>query len=609
MPKKKPADIRSKVMKWKDRCTEAFGERERLYKDTELRDFEKYIYNRRFNTDSVAGKKMYDINLISVMLRRLVASVYFRNPKLLIRSLSKEGDWAVPIITRLWNTKIRQLDLKGEIRMAIQDAFTCGWGAIKIGYDSEFAIDSLAKEESESESKLVLPTELRSENRIAAGSPWWLRVHPSDIAIQAGARNVISGDWGVHRYFRRIDDLKADERFSNTAKLKPDIDLSLAKKNMQFAYAGDLASDISQSEGLVLLYEIRDLVTGRMMVCAANQLDKWLFNEIDEITSLIDRLPFYFVVFNPLSKSPYGVSTVDLLDKPQKEFNDIRTQDAKQRRVSILKILAKANVLDQDAMEALTDEDVGPVVEINGQMTDVQAFQPHQGMDMQIPAENCRRDMRELSGLGRNQMAEQTSGRHTALEMGNVQAAFDLMIGFYRGIVADVILDLVGDGHKLIAGTPAVKGFWTDQRTIDFIGSMGQSIAKPFRGTDLVGDYSFEMSVDTAPPPSRMQIKQERALIGQSLQDHPRVNQDYLLRYVAEAFDDLDGDRLIIPEEQYNEAMKQTMQAQQQQQQAATQQDEASKVSADERARDTKIAVEAVKSAGQSPPNKGKSEK
>jgi len=199
--------------------------------------------------------------------------------------------------------------------------------------------------------------------------------------------------------------------------------------------------------------------------------------------------------------------------------------------------------------------------------------------------------------LGRVQMGEQAAGRHTATESAQVQGAHDLMISYYRDVVQDVILDLVRDAHKLIAGTPAVPGFWTDERLIDLTNDLGQQVMVPFRGTQLQGDYNFEVNIDTGPPPSRMAMKQERAVVAQHLANHPRVNQDYLLHWVAEAFDDLDGDRLIVPEQQYIEATKATLQAQQQQEQAGYQRDQAAQASADERKQDAKLQQTAVQAA------------
>ncbi len=594
-----------KVMEWKTKARTAFEERAKIYTDSELSTFESYTYNQRFEDTE---KKIYDINLVQIMLRRLVAATYFRDPSILVRSMSPEGDRFVPILTRLWNNKIQTLGLKSEMRMAIQDTFNCGWGIMKLGYDSEFAVPAEAKVESESAGLQILPVELRKQNRIAVGSPWWLRVHPGDVAIEYGARNVISARWGVHRYYRHIDDLKADSRLSNTKDLKPDVDLPMNKASMAMAAQGAMQTGIGKLDGIVLIYEIRDLESGKIMLTPANQKDRWLYNDVDEITNLTNRLPFYFIIFNTLSRSPYGCSTVDLLDKPQKEFNDIRTQDAKQRRISIMKIIVRSGLLSAEQMEQLTDEDVGAVIESTGSVSDadLKVFQPHQGMEMQIAAENARRDMRELSGLGRVQMGEQAAGRHTATESAQVQGAHDLMIGYYRDIVSDVILDLIRDAHTLIAGSPALPGFWTDKRWIDLVNAMGQRGMVQFKGSDLKGDYRFEVSVDSGPPPSRMAVKQERAILAQHLGGHPRINQDYLLRWVVQAFDDIDADRLIITEEQFNKASQQTLQAQQQAQTQSEDKQFAQESAAREQEGDQKIALEAVKGAvSQKEPTEG----
>ena len=164
-----------------------------------------------------------------------------------------------------------------------------------------------------------------------------------------------------------MDDLEADTRLSNTKELKPDMDLPAGGvSSLASAHQGALSTGVGKTEGIVLIYEIRDLETGKIMLTPANQKDRWLYNDVDEITNLTNRLPFYFIIFNPLSKSPYGCSTIDLLEQPQKEFNDIRTQDAKQRRISIVKIIVRQGLLSEEQMEQWTNEDVGAVIEAIG---------------------------------------------------------------------------------------------------------------------------------------------------------------------------------------------------------------------------------------------------
>ncbi len=597
------------VKVWKEKARAAWDERDKLYTDTRIKQFESHFYNDMDREDGNSKSPVLTVNLIATMMRRLIAQIYFRNPHVVVRSLDRVGEAKAPIITRLWNAKIARSDIKAQERMTIQDALSVGWGVMKIGYETEFAVDPAAKFVSENESQLTEQDTPAEQNIISPGSPYWLRVHPADVALQPGKRDVISADWAVERYYRDLKSLKKDSRFKNTSNLKPDWAMSSSTHGSQAAYTDWLADSESRAkEDLVLLYEFRDLVSGKMMVCAANQSEKWLYNEVDEITRLTERLPFHFLIFNPLTQSPYGASTIDFLDQLQLEFNDIRTQDMHQRRISIMRLLVSKGIMDEEAKENMTKEEVGAVVEIDGAITDdrVRMFTPHQGFDMGIAAEGVRRDMREVAGLGRAQQGENVQGRHTAAEITEVARAFNVMVSDNRSAVSDHFLKLISDAHRLISGTATVDGFWTDERIIDMYDQMGVRKDVPFRGTDLVGSFNFDIDVESSPPLTSQQLQGERVGVFSALQGNPRINQNYLLNWVAEVFEGVDVDRLIIPEERYIQAQQQTLEAGQQAEDAGRQKDEASASNKRQDERDTKLGLAAIGSATKPTPTKQK---
>lgn len=586
------------VAEWKIKVREAFDERAKLYKDSDFVEFEKFMSNTHARYD-----KVLSVNIISTMIRRLIAQIYYRNPHVVVKALDESGRQKAPIISRLWNTKMRQLGLKKQVRMEIQDALSCGWGLMKLGYDSEFAVDPAAKYVSEAQEALDYMgqgTKPNEFNRIAPGSPYWLRIHPADVAFQPGRRDVESCRWGVQKYARELSMLKKDNLFSGTRDLKPDILLSKSTAAADVAYG---ISDNVRQEGIILLYEIHDLHEGKMKVCAANQPSAWLYDEDDEICRLTGRLPFYPLIFRPLSQSPYGCSSIHLAQELQKELNDIRTQDMEQRRISLLKFLVRKGFLSEEEKENFLSEVVGPLVEVNGTTTDdnIRPFQAHQGMDMHIAAENVYRDLREVMALGRVQMGEVAGGRKTAFEIAKVQEAFDTMTADYRSIVAEHILDLISDAHRIVAGTPSLDGFWTDERWIDVFDDMGRRVNVPFKGVDLKGDYDFNIDIESAPPLDTQAIQSERVLVFQALANNPRINQNYLLNWASEVFEGLDPQQLIVPEKTFVEAQKMTMQSQAEMVMAEQQMGQQVEGARRQDERDTKLAVETVKAAANPP--------
>ena len=218
---------------------------------------------------------------------------------------------------------------------------------------------------------------------------------------------------------------------------------------------------------------------------------------------------------------------------------------------------------------------------------------------MQIAGETSRRDMREVSGSGRNQLGEQMGGRTTATEIGTIQQALDNKTGDYRNTVGEQVVELVRDAHAIVAGTPSTPGFWTDERVILMINQMGQTEPVRFRGTDLKGSYNFTVDVESAPPPTSGQIKAERASIYAALKDNERINQEYLIRWATEVFEGLDIERLLVPEEQYIAAKQQAMQAGVQMEAAGRQQEQQAAAAERQDKMDEKIQVAAVQGMGQ----------
>ena len=508
----------TEVVHWKGNIQRGTNFRQRFYKDSDWLRFEKYFQN----IHQVDGKdydpkadpterSMVIVNLIATIGRMLVNQVYYRNPHIFVRPQRAEHAAGAVILQNIINAIIRKVGVKHEMRMAIQDAYTLGTAIIKEGYDSEFGLSTDVQNAAEpleasdtSEGKKGERIEYRTN--IFPGFPWAIRVHPADFVVPYDTRELASARWACHAYTRALEDVKADPKFSS-AGLEADTELAkrLSQGSLTEGTPGtDTTGAGSELPEIVRLYEIHDLRKKRVRVFAYNH-KKWLRDDPNILIEELGRLPFQALIFNPQSRYFWGISDVHTIEQQQWELNDIRTQDAKQRRISIMKFLYDAELIDEDELEKLVSEQVGAGVKCKGNPREAVAFvQPHQGPDMMTAAKTVQEDIRAQVGFSRIQMGEQLSGRRTAKEVGDIGAAFDVGISAKRDRVNDILINTARDMAEL------VFAFWRVPRIATRVPRTDGSLRDVlFTGPELRGEYDFVIGAEDSAPVNRAERKRE----------------------------------------------------------------------------------------------------
>ena len=139
-------------------------------------------------------------------------------------------------------------------------------------------------------------------------------------------------------------------------------------------------------------------------------------------------------------------------------------------------------------------------------------------MERQIPAdimawgEQITQDMRDLSGLGRNQMGDyDRSSRRSATEAGIVQQNAQIRIDERRDIMADVLTRVMRKCNQMIFK------FWTAPQVARVTGPDGAMHWVQYTGDEIQGEYDYRVEPDDALPLTKQTRQQQSVALFQAI--------------------------------------------------------------------------------------------
>jgi len=503
----------SEVLEWKGHLARGKKYREKFYTEGDMLRFQNYFDNifplgtqRWDSKNDPEDRSFVPVNLAATIGRQMVRQVYYKNPRVIVVPRKVEFQAHARVLQNITNAIIRKIMLKREMRMGIQDTYTLGTGIFKVGYDSEFGFSDEVLQSTEplegsatDQGKKGELIEYRSN--VFSGMPWALRAHPNDFVVPWDTRELTSAPWAVHWFVRPLADVRADPKLNSTG-LEEDAEATAIMAELDIGI--DPAGIPGGTVKMVALAEIHDLREGRVRVLAKNH-KRWLRDEEDVIATEIGHLPFHSLIFNPRSQHFWGTSDVHTIEPQLMELNDIRTQDMKQRRISIAHLLYNKALIEEEELEKLVSEDVGAAVAVDGNPGEVATFmQYHQGPDMITASNTVQGDIRAMVGFSRNQLGTGMGGRRTATEIGEISQAFDVGIGGRRDDVNDVIIAIAEDIAQLIFA------FWTEPRVASRVpGPGGNLFDVTYTGPQLRAKYDFQIGAEDSRPVDSTSRKKE----------------------------------------------------------------------------------------------------
>jgi len=566
-----PVQADVEVKRWADKVRDGQRFQIRFADSNTWGKYKDYYRHKGFR------KGVLPVNLMFSVLRSMVPQVYFRNPRVTItaRKPGLEAELNARIVQKIDNWLLSELAAKKQFKMMIQDNFFCGIGCGFSGYDSAYGFDP---SQTDPTGRFTMTQFDKKGNAIEfnanvnPGMPWFLRARPEDVIFPWGTTDRDSAEWVAMRFFRQLEDVQTDPKYSNTTGLTG---MFAPKRSVP---EGGIIVDITEfSKGQsdiqwVELWQVHNLRDGKVKVL---QMDHPNFLRNDPDNMQIDGLPVDTMCFNPDVDYIYGVPDARIIEPQLLELNDIRTQAMRHRRIDILKTLVKKNVILPEDIQKLTDEDTQAIIEVDvGDNQDIRSviapLSPGASgilSDLIAQGEVVRGDVRETVGFSRTATGEFQGKTHiSAEETSKVFQSMNIRLDERRDAVADCIEHVVRRWNQIIFT------HWTAERVADVIGPDGAKYWLKFTGPQIKDEYDTAVTAEEGPP---MDSQTKKQLAIEAATAWAQLNAGSIKmgipipaeiqRLLFNQFDasGLDIDRLLAQTQAMGQAAQQQMQSQQ----------------------------------------------
>lgn len=542
------------VEEWKGRIWEALEYRAKYGREDKWAQLEA-MHQNLANSGSDTGP-----NIIQEMGAAIIARMQLDQMKITVTPsiLDPSSVETYPAVQAIDNWLMEEMDTADVMNMASLHAYLWSRGIIKIGYDSEFGYSPELDVNPDDPMGFTLSQFSKNGkhieyNSITPGMPWMSAVLPHDFGVPWGTVKLENAPWCFHRFYRHIDELKADPKYSKLGKVVPnlsmdDIIMGYTKTGSDAARqrakrsntlgAHMLGSKVTNAE-FVELYEIHNRADGRIIVISDFDVHR---NEIDAMQ--VDGLPFKSISFIDHPRTFWTTPQAQYLEFHQAEENDIVKQASIQRRMNSFKLLMKDGSMEDSELEKILMPETGiiamtkPHFDPRVDMTPVPQsnnFQLYQ--DMQFTKGNAR----EAIGFSRNQLGDfDSSSRRTATESQIVQQGSQ----FRSEPRMSAIRKLYKDTFRFVNLT--IFKFWKTPRFVKLPdGSWPQ-----LNGEDLKAEYSYKISAGPSASEDHDIRKQQALSLYVQLAQDPRVNQAELIEYVKRVIADPELDRIFVQPQQ-----------------------------------------------------------
>lgn len=489
------------------------------YRDTysfskKYSDFRKY-YRGDWKNDVVPVNRIFSFG------RSLIPQVYFRAPRITATATRPDLVAHAMVVEAIDNWLIKELKLKQTIKSAILHAYYAGTAPVKLGYDSEFGYNPLhaVDQDSSTATQIGRTGESKGKNieyniNVRPGMPWALPMMPEDVIVPWGYANVDALPWIAHRILRPLDDVKGDQKYSNTDGLKG------SRQAKYFENRPSFKKDEVQQ--FCELYEIRDVRTREVLVICE---DKLLLKADDALQ--IEGVNYEFLTFNEDPEYFWGIPDVHILEPQQLELNDARTQSSKHRRIALLKFLYLEGALSKENLDLFLSGNVGPAVEIKGEslMNSIIQMTPHIPPDLRMATLEILQDMQLSMGFNENATGNFKQGTPpSAAETITASGPQEVRIEERRDIVHDLLTNIIRKWNQYIFS------FWTGERVVKIVGPQGADMWVKYTGEELRGEYSLIIDPESGVPITRgLRAQISQGLLKQYGGD-PMIDQSSLRR-------------------------------------------------------------------------------
>jgi len=333
------------------------------------------------------------------------------------------------------NYELREMGFKQQVKLVLLDTLFAGYGALKLGYDTEYTYDPAAEAEEKVRSMVEGDDPRRGlewDELIKRESVWAKRVSPWDMLWDPDIKQLdpwlSSARWVAFRSIRPLADVRKDPIYKNvkfleaTATSRQEAERAKGDDMAQQTPdrvpgskgVGELGGDTSDlREGYVVLWEIWCKKDRKVYVLAEGH-DKWLRE--DDWPFDMEGPPFAFLHFHDVPDNRWPMSDIAAWFDHNELLNLCTSMDADAVKRRINKILFAKGAIEPDQLKKLQAPLNSQICEVNNP----DAIKPFKsetsGMDAGMFSQRLMLDIYQASGIGENQRGGEAQGDKTATE-------------------------------------------------------------------------------------------------------------------------------------------------------------------------------------------------
>lgn len=562
------------VKKWKNKLSVSDRKWEQLEK--ELKEYKNYYRGKQWSdadTDINSFTNKVTDNMVFSNIKTILPAINLNNPRFYSTAKKKPymlGDGALfdtltasVLVEILLDYYLKELKIKQEVDKCVLDALIGHWGIMQFGYSVET--------EKIKDNKLLESNEL-----IKSESPFIMRRSPLDFRCDPYAKDhsLNDAEWIAFRWVKKLEDIKDNPNYKNTADLKSNVRLDTKFNNEKYIGQSDswekdveLNKDWERVEG----WDVWDKVNKRLFTIVDNH-SKFLAEK--DWPLQLEGFPIETIFFNANPDELFPLADIEIYKKQQDELNRIRSLQLDHiRRISQRKYASRRSTLDMEEKRKLTHGPDGTIIEIDGDPTTslVPIRDATISQDIYMVARLLKEDIRESSGVPQFEkgIAEKFE---TATEPSLISQSLSIrraeriatVEGFYIRI-AKKLLQILQQTMNETSVPLNDRQFeqvkqYADNKLQKIVGEKAD-VVQPWLNLskdDIQGEYEFEIAVGSTQPVNQQKRKQDALTLAQVLQGNPFIDGYEATRKLLEVFEDKDLEKLLKkPEQVLQEQMQQ----------------------------------------------------
>ena len=208
---------------WRNRIRRAKSDREACEKDwQENQD----ILNASDYVDEIFGAATPHIweNVQRQIMDVIIPSIVFKDPEFTATAEREEDERTAKLAEINVNWATRATRLKDEAKAVVQDALTCSFGVLSVGWILDYKDVRISVDENgikyDDRSKSQPKSAVTQEKLVGIGNrPFTYRVSPFNFVRSRGSTSLANAGWCAERIFIRREDAEANPFFENISKI------------------------------------------------------------------------------------------------------------------------------------------------------------------------------------------------------------------------------------------------------------------------------------------------------------------------------------------------------------------------------------------------------